>query len=497
MTTFEGIPTTICNAEKCCEFCPTDESLQHEVMELYIAVLLAIMDMMEWLVEKGGWKQIKALCQGPRYGKSLDEKISDVNRQSASVQRCIERLAREKIARTESNTEYTLRLATDIKAGATEIQEDTRKIKEDSAVSRTVIARVEARQAAFTKMIRKMQKNMQTLLQENSRNREWDQKRELKMTRLEDQLQSLTVNLEEPRDRTKSGMILESDDLLAVLDVDRTKIANNLTGMLRLGQAADLSYHNRGSLLSRSPKFHDWLTSTSPIFLLVDGNGDSAVERTSAMTFVSALLAQSLSDEGVSCIHYFCGLHNTSSDDPKGPTGLLRTLLTQLVNLHPFSVGFTNSTEYHEFQQFNIACLCALFSELVKELPEGFVVVCIIDSVSLYETSEWADGLRHILETLNALTRDPKVSAVLKVLVTSAVASRQAIRYIPREDYLMLPSDLGDGTDSPLTVRHLRMQGTRSTGSRARDHSSESLGSNLAEEEDDDEGFVDGMFDDE
>lgn len=56
MTTFEGIPTTICNAEKCCEFCPTDESLQHEVMELYIAVLLAIMDMMEWLVEKGGCK---------------------------------------------------------------------------------------------------------------------------------------------------------------------------------------------------------------------------------------------------------------------------------------------------------------------------------------------------------------------------------------------------------------------------------------------------------
>ena len=54
LATFEGIPTRIYDAEKCCEFCPTDDVLQHEVMELYIAILAAIMSMMEWLVETGG-----------------------------------------------------------------------------------------------------------------------------------------------------------------------------------------------------------------------------------------------------------------------------------------------------------------------------------------------------------------------------------------------------------------------------------------------------------
>ncbi len=54
MATFENIPTRICDAEKSCEYCPTDEVLQHEVMELYIAILVAIMNMMEWLVETGG-----------------------------------------------------------------------------------------------------------------------------------------------------------------------------------------------------------------------------------------------------------------------------------------------------------------------------------------------------------------------------------------------------------------------------------------------------------
>lgn len=495
LETFEGIPTKIYDAEKCCEFCPSDESLQHVVMELYIAILVAIMEMMEWLVETGGWKQIKALYQGPRYGRSLDEKIKDVEKQSASVQRCVDRLQREAIARTESKTEQTVRLATDIKASTSEIQEETKKIKEDSAASGTGIARIEATQVSLTKMVQKMLKNMETILQGNVQNKEWFEKRELVLAKLEDQWQSLPIDSEEAQDHNKRGMILESHQLLELLAINITEIAKNLTGMLRLGRAADLSYHNRGSLLMRSPKFQNWLTTTSPIFLLVDGNGPSAAERTSAMTFVSALLAQSLSDEGASCIYYFCGLHTSRSDHLSGPSGLLRALLAQLVNLHVFRVGFTDNNEYHELQRFDTIRLCVLFSELVEDLPDGSVLVCVIDGVSLYETSEWAEELRQILETLNALTRDTKVRAVFKVLVTSALASRQAIRYIPHEDHLMLPWEAGDGADSPLTARHLKMQTRRSIESRARGQSPESLQSIFPDAVDDDEGFVDGDFD--
>lgn len=128
-------------------------------------------------------------------------------------------------------------------------------------------------------------------------------------------------------------------------------------------------------------------------------------------------------------------------------------------------------------------------------MPDGSVLVCVIDGVSLYETSEWAEELRQILETINALTRDTKVRAVFKVLVTSALASRQAIRYIPQEDHLMLPWEAGDGADSPLTARHLKMQTRRSIESRARGQSPESLQSIFPDAVDDDEGFVDGDFD--
>lgn len=91
----------------------------------------------------------------------------------------------------------------------------------------------------------------------------------------------------------------------------------------------------------------------------------------------------------------------------------------------------------------------AFVSKFVRDLPEGFLLVCVVDGVSLYETSEWAEDLRCILETFKTLTRDPAVCAVFKVLVTSALASQQAIRYMPHEDHLMLPLDNGDGADSP------------------------------------------------
>ena len=289
-------------------------------------------------------------------------------------------------------------------------------------------------------------------------------------------------------------MVLTSHQFLEILAINYTEISDNLSSMLRRGRVADLSYHNRGSLLMRFSRFRNWLTSTSPDFLLVDGNGGSASDRASAMTFVSALLAQTLSEEGASCIHHFCGLHTSRSDELSGPEGLLRALLAQLVSLFAFHIGFTRKNEYDELQRFDTIRLCALFRELVKDLPEGLVLVCVIDGVSFYEASDWAKDLGLVLETLNDLTRDPEVWAAFKVLVTSAVASRQAIKYIPTEDHLMLPSDVGNGSDCPLTARHFKMQMSRSTEVCPRNQSLESLHSIFPKAVDNDEGFVDGNF---
>lgn len=88
------------------------------------------------------------------------------------------------IARLESKTEQTVHLATDIKASTTAIQADTRKIKGDSALSRTGIARMEANQATLIDMIQKMQKNVELLLKEDYRNRECKTHRSTDFTKM-------------------------------------------------------------------------------------------------------------------------------------------------------------------------------------------------------------------------------------------------------------------------------------------------------------------------
>ena len=110
------------------------------------------------------------------------------------------------------------------------------------------------------------------------------------------------ILLQKLKDRVNG---FESHQLLEILAISYTEIVKNLSNMLRLGRVADPSDHNRSNLLIRSLRFQNWLFSTSPIFLLVDGKGGSAAERISAMTFVSALLAQTLSEAGTSCITIF------------------------------------------------------------------------------------------------------------------------------------------------------------------------------------------------
>ena len=52
-------------------------------------------------------KHIKALIEGPRYGKSLEEVILDVQKQAKSLQRRVDKLTRSAIVTTASATKKT------------------------------------------------------------------------------------------------------------------------------------------------------------------------------------------------------------------------------------------------------------------------------------------------------------------------------------------------------------------------------------------------------
>ena len=282
-------------------------------------------------------------------------------------------------------------------------------------------------------------------------------------------------------------MIVTTKKLLELLAVDTAMLENEAAAMLRRGHGSDQSIHDRSHLLMRNRTFQAWLASGHSKRLLVDGNAGSASERVSAMTVVCALLAHSLPNETSSTITYFCGLHTDPADTLSGPCGMLRATLAHLIHTYNVHLDFVDSEEYDELQRFDLRRLCILLRVLMKKLPAGVVIFCMIDGISLYEKDDWLEGTCYTLRMIGDLTRDPELSAIFKLLVTSPLASRYMGKYVPEEDRLVLPRDLGKGDGSSISNRQLMMQPRRMVD--------EDKDVERSEEMCLDEGFVEGDFD--
>ena len=282
-------------------------------------------------------------------------------------------------------------------------------------------------------------------------------------------------------------MIVTTKKLLELLAVDMARIGDEAATILRRGRGSDQSVHDRGHLLMHHPKFQAWMASGQSKCLLVDGNAGSAAERVSGMTVVCALLAHSLPSETATIITYFCGLHTDPADTLGGPCGILRAMLAQVIHAYDAHLDVVDSEEYDELQRLDLRRLCTLLGVLIKKLPAGVVLFCMIDGISLYEKHGWLEGTCYTLKMIGHLTRDPEVSATFKLLVTSPLASRYIARYAQEGDHIILPRDIREVSGGPISNRQLMMQSRR-----------------MADEDKDaegfdgmsfDEGFVDGEYD--
>ncbi|KAK3299451.1 uncharacterized protein B0H64DRAFT_455397 [Chaetomium fimeti] len=66
-----------------------------------------------------------------------------------------------------------------------------------------------------------------------------------------------------------------------------------------------------------------------------------------------------------------------------------------------------------------ISRLCNLFACLVRRLPRGVTVVCIVEGVSHYELDDYEDEMLRVVGRLLGLISDKSMAAVVKVLATS------------------------------------------------------------------------------
>ena len=258
--------------------------------------------------------------------------------------------------------------------------------------------------------------------------------------------------------RQQQGMIVRSKELLRLLDEDPQRVSSDIEEVIRDSQHLDAPTHARGQMLMQHRTFKDWLALAHSKTLLVDGNALSSMERISAMSVVSALLAQNLPNEVASTIAYFCGMHAGEGNIYNGAANLVRSLLAQIIDRYKLDTTFLESSAYNELQNLDIRRLCDLFVEMVKKLPYGVVLFCIIDGITWLEEDECLKEVCYVVEALSSLTRDPEVRAVFKLLFTSPLASHYVKEYVYPDEQLCLLHDVNTSGDLPLSGHHLEEQ---------------------------------------
>lgn len=229
---------------------------------------------------------------------------------------------------------------------------------------------------------------------------------------------------------------------------------------MRQGMSLDPSCQGQAYALMRNSKFEIWLKSSNAQALLVDGNSASvALSRTSPISLLCATLARSLVDmQSAICLQFFCGLHTSSNDSLSGPHGLIRSLISQLLSYYNFDLGFINSRIFRDrIQNLEMDRLCELFRTLLHQIPIDKAVFCIIDSISLYERTEWRQDICFVVHKLREITEIVELNAVFKLFITSSSRSRHINNHIALQDQLILPRNQG-GDMEALTPRRLAMQ---------------------------------------
>lgn len=203
--------------------------------------------------------------------------------------------------------------------------------------------------------------------------------------------------------------------------------------------------------LSEKDEFRDWLLGRGPSSLLVDGRCAQHMRLgLSPLSVFNASLIKSLldvsQDSQNSVLFFFCGQHLENEGPFPGPQGMIRSLTAQLMlkmrslQLQPsldFLLalpGFSSAT-YPE--DLDIRTMCQIFIGLLRQLPFGSTVHCIIDGISQFETciDNWDEELVTVVDCLQWIVFNSGATAgvCMKSLLCSADASTVVCDIVPTE----------------------------------------------------------------
>jgi len=186
--------------------------------------------------------------------------------------------------------------------------------------------------------------------------------------------------------------------LLRALDFDRRSHRDDIEYCLTLGFTQSLQFQNRAVWVLQSSELAEFIAGEGDSKLLtVNGNHDGA-HFISPLSHVCAKIFDFISvTHQIMCLTYFCSRHTDQWKEPRAnAVGLISSLTAQLLKQvkkkkfvdFQLDLSSLSNEDVCAVQAEDLDATYHVFQTVIKQLPKGTVVFCLVDGLSAYENSD-------------------------------------------------------------------------------------------------------------
>lgn len=184
--------------------------------------------------------------------------------------------------------------------------------------------------------------------------------------------------------------------------------------------------------------FRQWHTEKNSKPLFVEGTLSTlSSRRASPLSLLcSQLIKLQEHDPQATVLYFFCGHHTATTDSLAGPSGMLRSLIRQVLRAYPdLKLNFLSPKLRSQLTTMSpdVRSLCTCFRHLVNQINPSDQVFCIIDGICFFEKREWSEPCRKAVDELFEITQDEELYPIIKLFLTSPSRSRCIASIFPQD----------------------------------------------------------------
>ncbi|KAG6366775.1 hypothetical protein INS49_000955 [Diaporthe citri] len=148
-------------------------------------------------------------------------------------------------------------------------------------------------------------------------------------------------------------MVVPTERLIELMEIQPLSPYQDRDDVLRKGRTMSPVFLGRGRYILATPQFQQFLSAPTSGVLLVDGHSTLA------------------NNPAIMVLHFFVGQHSLFDDPVRGPGGLMRSLIYQVLlypNQPSACLDQFGDQAVQDIADGDIGTLCWLFRELLKRV---------------------------------------------------------------------------------------------------------------------------------